>query len=154
MLVGAVGVASMLIALCFAEVGSRFDGTGGPYLYTRAAFGRFPAFEVGWMLWVTRVASWAAVDQRARGIARAVLAGADGRAGRAASSSPRSIASIAAINVSGIRQSSTVVNLLTLGKLVPLVLFIADRAVRDRCRAPGARSSAGLRGVSAQRLSC
>ena len=60
-MVGAVGVASMLIALSFAEVGSRFEGTGGPYLYTRAAFGRFAAFEVGWMLWFTRAASWAAV---------------------------------------------------------------------------------------------
>ena len=32
-----------------------------PYLYTRAAFGRFAAFEVGWMLWFTRAASWASV---------------------------------------------------------------------------------------------
>src|SRR6187399_2286672 len=56
-----VGFASLLIALTFAEVASRFDGTGGPYLYTRAAFGRFPAFEVGWMQWFTRVASWASV---------------------------------------------------------------------------------------------
>ena len=40
---------------------SRFDGTGGPYLYTRAAFGRFAAFEVGWMQWFTRAASWASV---------------------------------------------------------------------------------------------
>ena len=42
-MVAAVAVASMLIALSFAEVGSRFEGTGGPYLYTRAAFGRFAA---------------------------------------------------------------------------------------------------------------
>ena len=34
------------------------------------------------------------------------------------------IAFIAAVNVSGIRQSSLVVNLLTLGKLLPLALFI------------------------------
>src|SRR5918994_270146 len=60
-MVAAVGVASMLIALSFAEVASRFDGTGGPYLYTRAAFGRFLAFEVGWMMWFTRAASWASV---------------------------------------------------------------------------------------------
>src|SRR5215204_641346 len=60
-MVAAVGVASLLIALSFAEVGSRFEGTGGPYLYTRAAFGRFAAFEVGWMLWFTRAVSWAAV---------------------------------------------------------------------------------------------
>src|SRR5688572_3625404 len=60
-MVAAVGLASLMIALCFAEVGSRFEGTGGPYLYTRAAFGRFAAFGVGWMMWFTRAVSWAAV---------------------------------------------------------------------------------------------
>ena len=60
-LVAATGFASLLIALSFAEVSSRFDATGGPYLYMRAAFGRFAAFEMGWMLWFTRAASWAAV---------------------------------------------------------------------------------------------
>ena len=30
----AIGSASLLVALCFAEVGSRFERTGGPYLYT------------------------------------------------------------------------------------------------------------------------
>ena len=29
----------LLIALCFAEVGSRFRGTGGAYLYAKEAFG-------------------------------------------------------------------------------------------------------------------
>jgi APA family basic amino acid/polyamine antiporter len=43
-----VGLASLLIALCFAEVGSRFERTGGPYLPARAAYGRFIGFEVGW----------------------------------------------------------------------------------------------------------
>src|SRR5262245_26507531 len=57
----AMGLASLSIALCFAEVGSRFEGTGGPYLYTRAAFGRFVAFEVGWMQWFVRSASQATV---------------------------------------------------------------------------------------------
>ena len=57
---------AMLIALNFAEAASRFDGTGGAYLYTRAAFGRFVSFEVGWMLWATRTTSWASDRQRAR----------------------------------------------------------------------------------------
>src|SRR5947207_12796942 len=56
-----MGLASLTVALCFAEVGSRFESTGGPYLYTRAAFGRFVAFEVGWMQWFTRAASQASV---------------------------------------------------------------------------------------------
>jgi basic amino acid/polyamine antiporter, APA family len=123
-MVAAVGVASMLIALSFAEVASRFDGTGGPYLYTRAAFGRFAAFEVGWMMWFTRAASWAAVINvlvASLGFYWPVLT----------TGSPRAIlittiiAALAAINIRGIRQSSLVVNVLTVGKLVPLVVFIA-----------------------------
>lgn len=122
-MVGAVGVASMLIALSFAEVASRFDGTGGPYLYTRAAFGRFAAFEVGWMMWFTRAASWASVINvlvSSLGFYWPVLT----------SGSPRTmlitaiIAILAAINIRGIRQSSVVVNVLTVGKLVPLAVFV------------------------------
>jgi amino acid transporter len=56
-----VGMAALLIALCFAEVGSRFDTTGGPYLYAREAFGRFAGFEVGWIAWFTRAAAQASV---------------------------------------------------------------------------------------------
>src|ERR1700730_5287679 len=43
------GAAVLLIALCFAEAGSRFESSGGPYVYARAAFGDFVGFEVGWM---------------------------------------------------------------------------------------------------------
>ena len=38
-----------LIVLCFAEAGSMFEQTGGPYLYARATFGSFIGLEVGWM---------------------------------------------------------------------------------------------------------
>jgi APA family basic amino acid/polyamine antiporter len=118
-----MGLASMTVALCFAEVGSRFEGTGGPYLYTRAAFGRFVAFEVGWMQWFTRAASQASV-----------MAGIAVALGyywpTMASGWPRSLALTAVtatltwINVRGIRQSAWIVNALTIGKLVPLALFI------------------------------
>jgi amino acid transporter len=50
----------MLIILCFAEVGSRFEETGGPYLYARAAFGPAVAFEVGWLIWLARLTAFAA----------------------------------------------------------------------------------------------
>jgi amino acid transporter len=122
-LIVGVGLASLLIALTFGEVASRFDGTGGPYLYTRAAFGRFAAFEVGWMQWFTRVASWASVIN--------VLVAALGfywpsvTAGWARTMLLTAIvAALALINVLGIRQSAWVVNVLTIGKLVPLALFI------------------------------
>jgi len=122
-LIVAVGVASMMIAATFAEVGSRFDATGGPYLYTKTAFGRFPAFEIGWMQWFTRVASWASVIN--------VLVASLGFYWPAVTAGPARtalltaiIAALAWINVLGIRQSAWVVNALTIGKLVPLALFI------------------------------
>jgi APA family basic amino acid/polyamine antiporter len=123
-MVAAVGVASMLIALSFAEVASRFDGTGGPYLYTRAAFGRFSAFEVGWMMWFTRVASWASVIN--------VLVSSLGFYWPSLTAGPPRtllmtaiITILAVINILGIRQSSIVVNILTIGKLLPLTIFVA-----------------------------
>jgi amino acid transporter len=122
-LVVGIGFASLLIAASFAEVASRFDATGGPYLYTRAAFGRFAGFEVAWMSWIIRVASWASILN--------VLAGALGFYWPAVTrGAPRAalisvvVALITAINVRGIRQSSVAVNLFTVGKLTPLLAFI------------------------------
>lgn len=150
-IIAAVGVASMLVALSFAEVGSRFDRTGGPYLYTRAAFGRFAAFEVGWMLWFTRASSWAAVIN--------VLASSLGYYWPAVTAGWRRsliisilIAIITTINVRGIRLSSVVVNSLTVGKLLPLVIFIAagvfaadaSRLVPDHSLSPADISATGL----------
>src|SRR5262245_49302349 len=48
------------IILCFAEVGSRYAASGGPYLYAREAFGPAVGFEVGWLIWVARVTAFAA----------------------------------------------------------------------------------------------
>jgi len=122
-MVAAIAIASLLIALTFAEVASRFDATGGSYLYTRAAFGRFAGFEVGWTMWFTRVASWAAVinvlvsslgfywTSVTTGVPRAALISAI-------------ILVLTAINIRGIRQSSVVVNLLTFGKVVPLLVLV------------------------------
>jgi len=118
-----MGVATLAVALCFAEVGSRFDRTGGPYVYTRAAFGPFVAFEVGWMQWFTRAASQASV--------MAGIAVALGYYWPAVTIGwPRAAvligitSALAWVNVRGIRQSAWVVNALTIGKLLPLALFI------------------------------
>lgn len=118
-----VGVACMLIGLCFAEVGSRFDRTGGPIVPARAAFGRFVGFEVGWMMWFSRVSSWASVMN---GLALALgfywPSLADGL--------PRAAlfitltAALTWINVRGVKQGAWVVNIFTVAKLVPLTLFV------------------------------
>src|SRR5262245_57267793 len=58
LLIGGMGV--MLIALCYADLASRFEASGGPQLYGNAAFGRFIGFQAGWMLYAARAASLAA----------------------------------------------------------------------------------------------
>ena len=119
----AVGLLSISIALCFAEAGSRFDSTGGPYLPARAAFGRFVGFEVGWMMWFSRVASHASV---VNGLTLALafywpaLAAGTPRA----STITALTLVLTWINLRGVRQSSWVVNALTIGKLLPLAIFI------------------------------
>src|SRR6478735_8586685 len=119
----AVGLLSLSIALCFAEAGSRFESTGGPYLPARAAFGRFIGFEIGWMMWFARVTSHASV---VNGLTLALAFYWPSLAGgmpRAATITGLTLA-LTWINVRGIKQSSWVVNGLTIGKLLPLAIFI------------------------------
>jgi amino acid transporter len=119
----AVGLLSLSIALCFAEAGSRFETTGGPYLPARAAFGRFVGFEVGWMMWFSRVTSHASV---VNGLTLALAFYwpplAEGMA-RATTITALTVV-LTVINVLGIKQSSWFVNALTIGKLLPLAIFI------------------------------
>jgi APA family basic amino acid/polyamine antiporter len=112
------------IILCFAEVGSRFSATGGPYLYAREAFGAAVGFEVGWLIWLARLTAFAAncnllVDylgffwpqattlywREATIITVVVL--------------------LTIVNVIGVRDTAMVSNVFTIGKLIPMVLFIA-----------------------------
>ena len=43
---------SMLLALSFANLGVKIPKTGGPIVYTREAFGEFPAFLIAWTYWI------------------------------------------------------------------------------------------------------
>jgi len=113
----------LLVVLCFAEVGSRFEETGGPYLYARTAFGPFVGFQVGWLVWLTRVTAFAAlcnllIDYLAH--AWPAVASTGGRVAVASLAT----AAIAAVNIRGVRTAAIVANVFTIGKLVPLVLFV------------------------------
>ena len=118
-----VGLLSLSIALCFAEVSSRFERTGGPYLPARAAFGRFVGFEVGWMMWFSRVTSHASV---VNGLTLALAFYWPPLATGPPRAATITVVTLLLtwISVSGIRQSSWVVNALTIGKLAPLAVFI------------------------------
>jgi APA family basic amino acid/polyamine antiporter len=111
-----------LIVLCFAEVSSRFETTGGVYLYAREAFGPVVGFEVGWLYWIVRVATFAAncnafliylgfffPDANA-GVVRIAIISAI-------------VLGITTVNVIGVRESALMTNIFTVGKIVPLLIF-------------------------------
>ncbi len=54
------GLAMLTIAACIAEVSSRYEETGGLYLYARDAFGPFAGLLVAWLTWLTRISAPAA----------------------------------------------------------------------------------------------
>lgn len=119
----AAGAGMSVIIGCFAEVASRFQQAGGPYLYARVAFGRLMGIETAWMLWLGQVAAPAAnanlfviylgeffphaKDPLPRAIILTVLIGL-----------------LTVINIRGVRGGTQVSNLFTAAKLIPLLAVI------------------------------
>ena len=113
-----------LIILCFAEVSSRFEETGGPYLYAREAYQPAVAFEIGWLIWLARVTAFAANCNLLINYVSFFWSGATTTAWRAAIII-FVVTILAIINLLGIRQAAIVSNAFTIGKLVALIIFIA-----------------------------
>ncbi len=111
------------VVLCFAEVSSRFRATGGAYIYTKEAYGSFIGFEVGWLFWITRFTAFAAncnllvsylgffYEPVTIGIFRTFIIALV-------------VFGLTFINIVGVRESVKTTNILTIGKLIPLFLFI------------------------------
>ncbi|WP_267118492.1 APC family permease, partial [Xanthomonas sacchari] len=118
------GVAVALLVLCYAQAASYFDEPGGSYLYAREAFGRFAGFEIGWMIWLTRISSAAALSN---GLADAVVRFWPAAAGGGARLAIviGSLGLLTAINVIGVKSAARTGVALVIGKLVPLLLFVA-----------------------------
>lgn len=112
-----------LIILCFSEVSSRFDDTGGPYLYAREAFNPAVAFEIGWLIWLARVTAFAANCNLLINYLAYFWTSATDPLWRAAVII-FVVAVLAAINLLGIRQAAIVSNVFTIGKLVPIIIFV------------------------------
>jgi amino acid transporter len=112
-----------LVVACFAEAGSRFEETGGPYLYARAAFGPFAGFLVGWMFFLSRLAATAAIANALAAYLGYLHPSLGTGMGRALAIT-LAVGGLALLNVYGVRQGSVAVNVLTVAKLLPLLLLV------------------------------
>ena len=118
----ACALVMMSIVACFAELGSRFTATGGPYLYARVAFGPWVGFQVGWLLWLARVSAFAAICNLMLGYLGYFWAGA---AEWRAAIILVFVVALTLLNLLGVRRATLASTVFTVGKLIPLLLFIA-----------------------------
>ncbi|HEX2165554.1 MAG TPA: APC family permease [Thermoanaerobaculia bacterium] len=112
-----------VLVLCFAAAASHFTAAGGPYLYAATAFGDFVGFETGWMNWLARLTSLAALANGfVVSLARVWPAAGEG--------APRallivgSLVALAAVHAAGVRYGAATIYALTFGKLFPLLAFV------------------------------
>jgi len=112
-----------ILVLCFAEAASHFSEPGGAYLYAKTAFGDFVGFETGWMNWLARVTSLAALSNGFV-VSLARIFPSLGTAAARIAVILVSIAILTAIHYVGVKYGAASIYVFTLGKLIPLVGFI------------------------------
>jgi amino acid transporter len=141
LLIGGIGV--MPIALCYADLASRFDSSGGPQLYASAAFGQFVGFQAGWMLYAARAAALAANAHVLAAYAGALWPPLNG---------PLTIivtvGAITLVNVVGIRHAVDTLGTMTMLKLAPLLLIGALGLLLAPIPAPALPNFSAVEGVA------
>jgi APA family basic amino acid/polyamine antiporter len=120
-LIAAAGIG--VVAACLAEVASQFRQAGGPYLYARVAFGQFAAIQIGWLTWLTRIASASAVANLFITYLGAFFPLVNGAILRAAVLTLL-IGLLAAVNYRGVSAGNWLSNFFTITKLTLLLVFI------------------------------
>ena len=113
----------MSVALCFAECGSMFEQSGGPYLYAREAFGDFFGYEVGVMKWIVSIIAWATMAVGFTTALSAIFpAAADPFVNKAIAIGIITVLSI--INLFGVNIMAYLNNISTIAKMIPMVIFV------------------------------
>lgn len=107
---------------CFAEVASRFSGSGGAYLFTQVAFGSFVGLLVGWLSYFVRAISAAVQANLFSTYLAEFLPQAGTRAGGLVATT-LFIGFLALINVRSVVSGARVSNGFALMKVVPLLAF-------------------------------
>ena len=114
-------VLAAMMALCLAEVGSRFDRTGGPMIYASEVFGRHAGFLVGWLMFLSRLSAFGAIAVVMLDYA-AGLWPALGSTGARLIAVTILVAALAAVNARGVALGAYMSSVFAVAKVVPLAL--------------------------------
>lgn len=113
----------MSVALCFAECGSMFEESGGPYLYSRKAFGEFFGYEVGVMKWIVSIIAWATMAVAFATALSALVPQLSDPASQKMVAIVL-IVVLSVVNLFGVNIMAYLNNISTIGKLVPMAVFL------------------------------
>ena len=116
-------IAMGLIVLCFAEAGSRVSLTGGPYAYVELAFGPYIGFLTGVLIWFLGTTAVAAVSTVFATNAAKLFPVFEQPPMRAMLLIA-SFATVATVNILGVKQGSRLNGIATVAKLLPLLLLV------------------------------
>ena len=129
-----VGVSSVLVilvsaflvislALCYAEASSKFSQDGASYVYAKAAFGNLVGFEVGFYTWVVGVLGWAGEIAALLLVIQSVYPPLRDKFTYNVTAITICF-TLAIINYFGLNFSKVFNTFSSLGKLIPLTLFV------------------------------
>jgi APA family basic amino acid/polyamine antiporter len=115
------GVGAILLALVFARLGQTFPRTGGPYVYSRRAFGDFAGFWTAWGYWIAAWAGNAAITVAFIGYLAVFWPALGTHNLLAAFVGIGTIWLLTLVNILGVREGGWVQVVTTVLKIVPLV---------------------------------
>ena len=117
------GSGALIIAAVIAEIASRFEITGGLYLYGREALGRFSGLLIAWLILLTRIAAPAAAADLFANYLGQFIPGLHGKFAEICLIAPL-IGHLAILNYLGVKTGKTVSDIFTTVKISLLALFI------------------------------
>jgi len=113
---------AVMLALVFARLARGFPEAGGPYAYTREAFGDFPGFLIGWGYYFSTISTLPALAVALVGYLDPFAPGLVRSPGSAAMLAIATIWVLVGVNVAGVKAAGQVQVVTTAIKIVPLVL--------------------------------
>ena len=122
---GLSGVGAILLALVFARLGRCNPLSGGPYAYSRIAFGDFVGFVMAWSYWVSVWCAVAAIAVAFAGSMASLFPGFFANQGYAAVCALAVLWFCTLCNLAGVRVAGLAQLVTTILKVMPIVLIIA-----------------------------
>jgi basic amino acid/polyamine antiporter, APA family len=127
-----MGAGAICLGLSFARLARLLPATGGPYAYTRAAYGDFPGFLIAWGYWISIWCSLPAIAVAFTGYLIEFVPSLRGSRPLVIGVTIGAIWLVTLVNLRGVGSAGTFAELSTLTKLIPLGivallgLFFAD----------------------------